>query len=73
MGVRALKRLIVLSVLVGACVSAGELKIILKPEDATPRINYAVEQVRAACKAVSAKGTVLVRVQGVGKTDNLNP
>lgn len=53
--------------------TGGELKIIYKGEKASPRINYAIEQVRDACKEVSAKGTVFVSLQGIGKGDNLKP
>jgi len=74
MSVRVLKRLIVLTVFVASCASAGELKIIYKTGKATPRINYAVEQVSKACKGYYAKGgTIVVSVQGVGKADNLKP
>jgi len=72
MGVRALRRLIVLMVLIGASVSADALEITYKTE-ASARINYAVDQVREACDEVSAKGAVIVSVQGVGKADNLRP
>jgi hypothetical protein len=73
MNVRVLKSLVILGVLVVGCVSADELKITYKTDKPSPRINYALEQVRAACNEVSAKGTVIVSVQSTGKADNLKP
>jgi len=73
MSVRVFKRLIVLCVLVAGCVSAGELEVIYKTDKASPRIKYAIEQIRVACDEVSASGTLQVSVQGIGKDDKLRP
>ena len=51
----------------------NKLEVTFKGDKATPRINYAIEQVKSACEEVSAKGNVVVSVQGVGKADNLKP
>jgi hypothetical protein len=51
--------------------TADNLGVTFKGNKATLRVNYAVEQIKAACDEVSAKGNVVVSVQGVGKADNL--
>jgi len=48
----------------------GKLEVMYQGDKATPRIAYAVEQVRAACNAVSAKGAIQVSLQ---VTDRLKP
>jgi len=60
------KRSIVSTVCCIACMaaSAGELKV--EVEEPTPRMAYAIEQVRAACDAVSANGTLRVNIQDAG-------
>jgi len=72
-------RNIILSIFLAVCIGCGitagdtKLKVVCKGKEATPRINYAIEQVRVACDEVSAKGTVIVSVQGIGKADDLKP
>ena len=53
--------------------AADRVELRCKGEKASPRINYAMERVRAACDEVSAGGTVTVSVQGVGGADKLKP
>ncbi len=73
MNIKTIQKWILAIMLIAGCVSAGELEIIYKPENASARINYAVDQVRVACDEVSAQGTVIFSVQGVGEADNLKP
>ncbi len=47
----------------GMAAAAPKLEVIFKGDKATPRITYAMEQVRAACNEVSAKGILQVSVQ----------
>lgn len=53
--------------------AAGKLDIKITGREPTPRIRYAVEQVKAACDDVSADGTLEVSVQGVDGPDKLKP
>lgn len=53
--------------------AAGKLEVEYEGDKASPRINYATEQVRIACDEVSARGALHVSVQGIDGADKLKP
>lgn len=52
---------------------ASGLEVMYKGDIATPRITYAIEQVRAACNEVSVGAAIHVSLQGSGGADKLKP
>ena len=68
-----LKNFILYALLFTVSASAGELKTSFKGENATPRINYAMEQVKVARKALPANGSLQVSLQGTDGPDKLEP
>jgi len=72
-------RIIILGICILACIgnnevsAKGKLKVICKKENLSPRISYAVQQVRLACEEFSVNGTIKVNIQEEDNSDKLKP
>jgi len=54
-------------------IPTGNIQIVYRGEKASPRINYAIEQVRGACNEMSVSGLVQVSRQNSDGSDKLKP